>query len=584
MSIREYYTKELHALRVMGAEFSKKNPGLSTFLARKGQDPDVERLLEGFSFLTGRLRQYIDEEFPEVSHSLAQLLWPNFLRPLPSYTIIAYEPSEAEPTVVVPKGEEAMAIHPKTEEPCTFVTCYETRVSALKLEEAEYHNRGNGGVIELRFELLDGARLDALDLESLRFYIGSHEQISYDLYLYLLNYIEKAELVLDKADGAIDLGCDCFSPVGFEEEDTLLPSPSNLFSGHVLLQEFFCYREKFLFVDLDLGKLGRVAGETLQRSRAFTVRVYFSQKLKVSKKIGRDHFRLYCTPAVNIFKTEAEPIRKKLDEEFEVRPAGVDYEFSEVYAVTRVEGWDSRISRYHHYRPFESFEHDNGDAEYYYTRVKLSEDGSRTKTYIRFGDTQIDLESMFDEGVTVSLDILATNRDLPSSLELGAVSSATPRSTVSNLKFKNISIPSKSYPPPLKGDFLWRVISNMSVNYLTLESVHTFRNLLESYDFVGVSDNLHKKHTEMLLDGIVKIDNSIEDRIYKGLPIRGSVTRLELNAENYSSIGEAYLMLSVVNEFFSLYCNINSFHRLEGTVDKKAHFVWPPKMGRQSLV
>ncbi|MDU3889721.1 MAG: type VI secretion system baseplate subunit TssF, partial [Serratia liquefaciens] len=42
---------------------------------------DVERLLEGFAFLTGRLRQKLDDELPELSHSLMHLLWPNYMRP-----------------------------------------------------------------------------------------------------------------------------------------------------------------------------------------------------------------------------------------------------------------------------------------------------------------------------------------------------------------------------------------------------------------------------------------------------------------------------------------------------------------------
>lgn len=583
MSIQEYYADELHALRVLGAEFSRKNPGLSTFLARKGQDPDVERLLEGFAFLTGRLRQYMDEELPEVSHALAQLLWPNLLRPIPSFTIISYDPSTDDTLITVPKGEEVMAIHPKTEEPCTFVTCYETRVSDISLNEASYHNSGDGGVIELDFSLLAGNLSKLSDLKYLRFYIGGHEKVSYDLYLYLLNYIDKAELVLDEEPVA-DLGSDCFLPVGFEEEQTLLPLPSTLFFGHNLLQEFFCYREKFLFLDLNLQKLKGVGEKLLSGRNTFTIRFLFSRKMKLSKKIGKDHFKLYCTPVVNVFKADAEPIRKRVGEEFEVIPAGLDYRFSEVYAVTRVEGWDSRIGRFHRYAPFESFGHYDRESEYYYTRVKLSEDGLETKTYISFAESGTDSLKLLKEDITVSIEILATNKDLPSSLELGAISLTTPRTRVSNLKFRNISIPTKSYPPPMKGDFLWRVISNMAANYFSLESVVTLRSLLESYDFIGVNDDLYRKHTEMLLDGITKVDSEIEDMIFKGLPIRGSVTRLELDAKNFSSIGEAYLLLSIINEFLSLYSTINSFHRLEATVDKRAKFSWPAKLGRRSLM
>ncbi|MGB6328287.1 MAG: type VI secretion system baseplate subunit TssF, partial [Halarcobacter sp.] len=90
MAFNDYYKEELTSLRTLGAEFSKKNPGLSTYLSKEGQDPDVERLLEGFSFLTGRLKQQLNQELPEVAHTLVQLLWPNYVRPIPSYSIIQY--------------------------------------------------------------------------------------------------------------------------------------------------------------------------------------------------------------------------------------------------------------------------------------------------------------------------------------------------------------------------------------------------------------------------------------------------------------------------------------------------------------
>lgn len=50
--------------------------------AEKDADPDIERLLEGVAFLTGNLRQKIEDEFPELTHGLIKMLWPNYLRPL----------------------------------------------------------------------------------------------------------------------------------------------------------------------------------------------------------------------------------------------------------------------------------------------------------------------------------------------------------------------------------------------------------------------------------------------------------------------------------------------------------------------
>ena len=92
MSFNRYYQGELSALRQLGRRFCERNPALAPFLGDAGQDPDVERLLEGFAFLTGRLRQKLDDQLPELSHSLMHLLWPNYMRPLPSFSMLQFDP------------------------------------------------------------------------------------------------------------------------------------------------------------------------------------------------------------------------------------------------------------------------------------------------------------------------------------------------------------------------------------------------------------------------------------------------------------------------------------------------------------
>jgi len=583
MTINEYYTHELQALRILGAEFSEKNPGLSSFLARKGQDPDVERLLEGFSFLTARLRQYMDEELPEVSHTLAQLLWPNYLRPIPSYSILKYAPSSVDTIEFVKRGEEVMAVHPENEESCTFRTCYDTEVLPLDIVEANYYTHGEKSVIELSFKTLNDITLDKFSFDSLRFYVGDHEHLSDNIFLYLMNYVEDIELSLNKNEPSKKLKKDALTAVGFAENEHILPTVKNVFSGYVLMQEYFCYRDKYHFIDLSgLSTLQRFGKEILEKSDSFTVKITLSEKLKITKKITKENFQLYCTPIVNLFEAEAEPIRKSLQEEYEVRPSGLSYAHSEVYSINSTHGWDSRINKYHKYLPFESFEHTKENTEYYYTRVKLSTDESRTKTYIRFNTTTG--QNLYEDDVTVSLNILATNRDLPSTLEVGDISLATPKSTVSKLSFENITVPTKSYVPPIRGDFLWRIVSNMSLNYLALDNIQTLRSVLEAYDFIGANDMLQKKQTESLLNGLESISYETSDMIFKGLPIRGVTSKLKLNASKFSTLGEAYILVNILNEFFSLYCTVNSFHKLEVIIDKKASFSWKPRMGKQALL
>ena len=102
MALDRYFQSELSALRQLGRRFSERNPALAPFLGEAGQDPDVERLLEGFAFLTGRLRQKLDDELPELTHSLMHLLWPHYMRPIPAFSILQFDPlKRAGPSVRV---------------------------------------------------------------------------------------------------------------------------------------------------------------------------------------------------------------------------------------------------------------------------------------------------------------------------------------------------------------------------------------------------------------------------------------------------------------------------------------------------
>src|SRR5512133_2020336 len=93
--IEKYYEEELQYLYESGKEFAKAHPDLARFLnidAVGDRDPYVERLFEGFAFLAGRIREKLDDSFPELSEGLVNLMWPNFLRDIPSLAIMELRP------------------------------------------------------------------------------------------------------------------------------------------------------------------------------------------------------------------------------------------------------------------------------------------------------------------------------------------------------------------------------------------------------------------------------------------------------------------------------------------------------------
>src|SRR6478736_10311706 len=88
-----YYERELDYLRKMAGQFAEKNPKVASRLVlepTKCEDPHVERLLEAFAFLAARIHLKIDDEFPEITEALLSILYPHFIRPIPSTSIVQF--------------------------------------------------------------------------------------------------------------------------------------------------------------------------------------------------------------------------------------------------------------------------------------------------------------------------------------------------------------------------------------------------------------------------------------------------------------------------------------------------------------
>jgi len=590
MEFNDYYRNELNALRNEGAEFSIKNPGLSTYLSKAGQDPDVERLLEGFAFLTARLQQQMDKELPEVAHTLVQLLWPNYVRPIPSYCIVKYEPlHNSLSNEIVEKNTSILSSKESLETKIKFRTCYETEILALNLNKVEYLQNGKKSSLCMYLEMSSKGSLFDMSFDKLRVFLAGSKFISKDIYLLMSQYVQSIDInILDDKDEILEtlnLNKGSIEPVGFESGDKLAPYPLNVFDGYILLQEYFCYPDKFLFVDICNLKLIRsVKEELLTKSRKFSIQINFSSKLASNEIPKTQDFALYCTPAINIFQSDAVPIRKNetLDE-YLVVPSDLHKEHSEVFSVQNVRGWIAKKNTYDSYSLFESFDH--GDNDYYSLRVKLSSSGTDLKTYIRFSSNDGLYEDINTSSAIVSVDILCTNKNYANeNLLLGELNQADPLSSSAHLKFKNITIPTPSYVPPISGDFLWQIVSNMSLNYLSLNNVEALRTIISTYDFIGASDIKQKENTSMILSGIKNISYKSAEMMDKGLPIRGIVITLEMDATKFSSLGDVYMFCSVLNEFLSLYGNINSFHKLIVNVENQDTFTWKHKLGSRSII
>jgi type VI secretion system protein ImpG len=596
MSFNHYYQSELTALRQLGKRFAERSPALAPFLGQSGRDPDVERLLEGFAFLTGRLRQKLDDELPELTHSLMHLLWPNYMRPLPAFSMLQFDPLKRPgPALPVPRNTpvESKPIQGVT---CRFRTAFATEVLPLALNGLDYSVKGDGALLSLRLGMSADGHLGELNLKQLRLHLAGERYISQLLYLSLLRHLGGIQLVLldgagkplndayDQPIAALQLPGTQVQPVGFAEDQALIPYPLNTFRGYRYLQEYFAFQDKFLFVDLlGLDALKRLPEDLLKQARGLELRFDIHKAGVQRIRPTLDNVRLYCTPVVNLFEHDAIPIR--LDgkqDQYLLLPAEFDSQHCGVFSVDRVTGWKPGGKGYEEYVPFESFEHDPSfdvplARPHYSVRQQPSLLGDGLETYLSFGLRNL------DQHETLSIELTCTNQNLPRQLGLGDICKPC-EDTPEFLSFRNISAVTPSYAPPLHRDFLWKLISNMSLNYLSLANVEALKVILETYDLPRYYDQHAEKVSKRLLDGLKSIRHEHVDRLHRGLPVRGVRTELTMNPDGYVGEGDLFLFASVLNEFFALYASLNSYHELRVQSTQGEVYKWTPRMGQQPLL
>ncbi|MGY2374104.1 type VI secretion system baseplate subunit TssF [Pseudomonas sp. SDO524_S393] len=596
MSFNRFYQSELSALRQLGRRFSERNPALAPFLAEPGKDPDVERLLEGFAFLTGRLRQKLDDELPELAHSLMHLLWPNYMRPLPAFSMLQFDPLTHTCTTVQVARDTPVESVAVNGERCRFRTCYATQVLPLNACALEYSAQGERALLSLRLEMTTDGSLEECAFDQLRLHLAGERYISQGLYLGLLRHLEGIELqvlgdegeVLNGRDGqplSLRLAASQVQPVGFSEAQALIPYPMNTFVGLRHLQEYFVFAEKYLFVDITgLDALRTLPKELLKQARGLALRFELRAQANEALRPTLDNIKLHCTPIVNLFKLDAVPIR--LDgkqDEYLLVPGEYKRGNAGVFSVDGVTGWRPGGQGYQAYVPFESFEHDHDDGETsaqlpsYSIRQRLSAQHDGLDTWLSVSNGQARTQE------TLSIELTCTNHNLPRQLLAGDINQRCEQ-TPEFLTFRNISAPTTSFAPPLDQAFLWKLISNMSLNYLSLTDIHALKVMLQTYDLPRYHDRQAHKVSERRLDALRSIRHEAVDRLHCGLPLRGLRIDLSVDSHGFLGQGDIFVFASVLNEFFALYASLNSYHELRVTSTQGDVYLWPPRMGQQPLL
>ncbi len=575
----KYYESELAYLRQMGREFALVHPSTAGLLAERGNDPDVERLLEGFAFLTSRIREKVDDAVPAIVQGITELLLPHFLRPIPATSLIQYSPSVKALRGVqpVPRGSK-VASSPMQGTACQFRTTQDVELLPLTVADVQLdETSASKPVIRLMLDTTEAGRPLIPRREGIRLLLHGDMSLCSTLYLWMLRYLVNVEV--RNAGHSVSLGRNVVRQVGWEEPDALLPWPTFSQAGYRYLQEYFTLPGKFLFLDVvDLHKVGELNEDRIE------LRFTFERPPALEGRISPDNFRLHCTPVINLFEVSADPI--KLDPlvyEHLLRAAGTNPKHMEIYEVTEVIGIRQGRTQRRRYEPFFGFTH-SGDSEsaYYTLRPTASPIDDGIDMYLSVVTPRDVAPSEVEE--TLSLDVRCTNRSLPAELQLGEIST-TPRGTSSPAPFKNISPVTTPVRPPLGSELHWRLLSHLAVNRQSLGDAKTLKSLLALYNFQKDVSPVAGRANELKIESIRSVDSNPITRLMQGAPVRGAQTLIEVDEARLGTVGEAFLFGCVLDELLATHSPLNSFNELRLRLHpSKVMFRWPARSGSQKIL
>jgi type VI secretion system protein ImpG len=605
-----YYERELRFLRRMGAEFAEKYPKIAARLQleeNKCEDPHVERLIESFGFLAARVHLKVDDQFPEITDALLHTLYPHYVRPIPSMSIVQFhlDPDQGKLTtgLRVPRGSVLLS-RPVNGVPCRFRTSQETTVWPLAVANAEWKTperltpqiKAADAVAACRIELrgFPDVSFSKLGLETLRVYLSGDGELPYALHELLLNNTQQI-LIRDLDPKAklppVVLPASAVRQAGFTEEDALLPYPKRSFRGYRLMQEYFSFPQKFLFLDIGGFDAARVAGFGRSVEVIFLISQFerFDRHYALENGVNRDSFRLSCSPAINLFPQTSEPILlHQRSPEYLIVPDARRRQATEAFSVEQVSGVTPDSNEALIFESFYSYRHSLDRAPnriFWYTTRRPSGWATDGGTDLYLSLVDLSNRVVHPDADAITCRLLCFNRDLPSRLPFGNENGDFELEGGGPIR-KIISLvkPTDAVQPPLGRSLQWRLISQLSLNYLSLveDGVEALQEILRVQNFNRAA------FLEKQIQGIAGIQSRpamVQMASENGISFaRGRRVEIEFDEEQFAG-GGVFLFSSLLEQFFEMYVSLNSFVMMSAKTKQRKEVMkeWPPRAGGRIL-
>ncbi|MCC2954916.1 type VI secretion system baseplate subunit TssF [Massilia sp. IC2-477] len=606
-----YYESELAYLRRDLREFAERYPRIAGRLLISGEvceDPHTERMIESFALLNARIAKRLDDDYPEFTEALFEVLYPHYLRPFPSCSIARMDVGGAAKqagTGVIARGTQ-LNTRPVRGAACTFRTVYPVAVAPLVLSRAAFSaiidapeavrlpgNASSSISLSLSCTAEQGA-IAQLDLSLLRVFIDGEPSFCAALRDALFMRSVAAYVEADNSGRWVQLPAIPVRPAGFDEDEALIDFPARSHAAYRLLTEYFCFPEKFNFFDIDLRLLAAQVPDarTITLHLALTGLRSDSNLARMLGTLSTNNVLLGCTPVINLFRQRGEPIR--VTHTTASYPVLADARRAFAYEVYAIESLNlirqtPQGETLVQFRPYYALKHAQtpGDAGHYYAIRRdesLADKSPGFETQVAIVD--IDFDPADVETDTLNIELTCTNRDLPASLSYGQPGGdlfLEGGSSVRAIAF--LRKPTPSYRFGRGQGAHWRLISHLALNHLSLADggVDAFREMLALYDLP------HSPSSQRQIGGINAIAQRPTTAWLAGNPftclVRGVEVRLTIDEEAFVGSG-IHAFAQVIERFLALYVHANSFTQLVIVSSKTGEdlFTCQPRSGDLSLL
>lgn len=568
--LKHYYQQELYKIRELAKEFAELYPMLAPLLGERG-DPDVERLLEGFAFLIAQLQERIDKSLPRVYAGFAQMFYPQLLRPSPSATTIQFQPTaNIGQSINVPQACQLQSVLIENQT-CVFSTTQSLSVEPIILTRSYLDMDAYGhNYIALDFELM-GVSLMDLKTSELILHLAGEWANATRLYCLLLTGVES---VVFKAEGADDYSvkADALQIYQGAFDHNLHLKAGHAHDAFRLLQEYFVYPRKFLYVSL--GQLDTWRNQSSAKN--FTVCLYLNPAKTLPVNLDLTQIKLHCVTAINLMEAAAEPF--VLDyrlEDYRIQASDKSTSYKQIFDIKAVVGYQQGLPKPVSYsRQF--FEKVEGP--HYELVYRQGPSIENWDYYISF-DMPHDLTQK-NYHQTISSHLWVCHGKLPEYLRLGEVNRPG-FNTPERITFKNIDLPSRYFSPKMEDDFLWQVQGLLSFNYLPFLDVVRFKALLKLF-LPRIEDQVLIKNVNLkIAQGIEQLTVEPCERLVYGESITGCSISLTCNGNHFSGSGDLYLFGQLLWQFFTVNTPIGGFYTfrlINSALDEL--WTWEPSLLR----